>query len=89
MAKEQELATKNAAEVATFEALIPTAELQEQIAREMDGLKMPPPARIKVPAGGGVAFERSPASGGRRLTEGAHQGSWTFRGCHVAEGERD
>lgn len=56
MAKNTEIANV-ATGIAPFEAMLPPAEVQEQMSREMAGLKMPPPPRIKVPAGGAVAFE--------------------------------
>jgi len=44
-------------DVVAFEAAIPSAELQKQLAKEMEGLRMPPPPRIKVPSGGALVFE--------------------------------
>jgi hypothetical protein len=61
MAKKTEVTTivttAVSTEVVAFDAALLPAELQEELAREMEGLEMPPPPRIKVPAGGSLAFE--------------------------------
>jgi hypothetical protein len=44
-------------DVVSFDAALLSPELQEELAREMEGLEMPAPPRIKVPAGGMLVFE--------------------------------
>jgi hypothetical protein len=52
-----ELTLAPAADIVPFKAIGIDPEIAALLDQEMDGLQLPPPPRIKVPAGGGITFE--------------------------------